>query len=115
MTERSAASTPMTSDTMTSSGDTTNVLPLLSKAEAPVSVTLQIDKSVSKVAGWIIGALMVMTLISGISATVTVMTVMNASGREREVNNRLQISENHWRDIEVKVKHLEELTDDDRR
>ena len=115
MTERSSDSTPSTRGMTPSTSDTINVLPTLSEAKAPVSLTLTIDKSVSKIAGWVIGALMGMTLISGISATVTVMTVMNSSARERDVNNKLQISENHWRDIEVKVKSLEAMNNDSRR
>jgi len=70
-------------------------------------LTLTIDKSVSKIAGWIVGALMGMTLITGVCATVTVMTVLRSNDRETAVNNRQQVSENHWRDIEVKQKSQE--------
>jgi uncharacterized membrane protein YciS (DUF1049 family) len=33
---------------------------------------------------------------------------LDKADRERDVNSKLQVSENHWRDIEVKVKTLEE-------
>lgn len=46
MTETSSGSTPPSNDTI-------NVLPILSDAKAPISLTLTIDKSVSKVAAWI--------------------------------------------------------------
>ena len=115
MTERFSESTESTPDTTKNSGDTTNVFPILKEVNAPLSLTLSIDKSVTKIAGWIIGVLMGMTLICGISATVTVMTVMNSDDRERAVNNRLQVSENHWRDIEVDVKQLQEKLNESRR
>lgn len=49
------------------STDTTNVLPLLSEAKAPVTVSLTIDRSVKTAAGWLIGALMFATAASAVS------------------------------------------------
>jgi len=97
MTENSEESTKPSTDTI-------NVLPILSKADAPVSLTLTIDKSVSKIAGWIVALLIALTSICAICATVTVMTVRGSQDREREVNNQLIVSQNHWRDMEVKQK-----------
>lgn len=89
------------------SPDTINVLPTLSEASAPVSLTLTIDKSVSKLAGWVLVLLFAMTLLTGISATVTVMTVRHSGDREDKVNDQLTVSQNHWRNLEVDVRALE--------
>lgn len=62
MTETSPESTKL-------STDTTNVLPLLSKADAPVTVSLTIDKSVKTVAGWVIG-LLIATVVLSVSAMI---------------------------------------------
>ena len=52
---------------MPPSPDTTNVLPLLSEAKAPVTVSLTIDKSVRTVAGWLI-ALLVTSVVFAVLA-----------------------------------------------
>lgn len=69
MTEKSPESTGLTSDRTQNSGDTTTVLPLLSKAEAPISLTLTFDRSVSKVASWVV-AVMTIAIVFAAVATV---------------------------------------------
>lgn len=58
MTETSSGLTPPLTDTIT-------VLPILSEAKAPVSVTLTIDKSVSKVAAWVIAVIIINSIVLG--------------------------------------------------
>lgn len=116
MTETSSESTPHSPDTI-------NVLPILSEATAPVSLTLTIDKSVSKIAGWLIAVLLATTGVSCICLTALVLVVANSKDREEAVNNRQQVSENHWRNLEVDQradrtdidKLKEELSNADRR
>lgn len=87
MTETSPGST-------THSPDTTNVLPLLSEAKAPVTVSLTIDKSVSKVATWvmiIMGIAMAM-IGAGIVLSVWMIDAYQKSERESRLQ-RLEIDE----------------------
>ena len=53
MTENSAASTATTTDRTPTSSEIQNVLPLLSENKGSLSLTLTVDKSVSKVASWV--------------------------------------------------------------
>lgn len=71
-------------ESMERSNDTINVLPILSEAKAPVSLTLTIDKSVSKVAAWVIVAFgMGMTLI-GAACVLGVWMITSYNRQERE-------------------------------
>jgi hypothetical protein len=94
MTETSKESTQRLSDTI-------NVLPILSEAKAPVSLTLTIDKSVSKIASWALTLILSLTIMAAVAATITVMLWSRGGERERDVNNKLTVSENHWRNLEV--------------
>lgn len=58
MTETSSELTPP-------SGDTNNVLPNLSEAKAPVSVTITIDRSVRKIAAWVIAVMISASVLIG--------------------------------------------------
>jgi hypothetical protein len=87
MTETSSASTQPSPDTI-------NVLPILSEAKAPVSLTLTIDKSVSKIAGWVLIVLYANAVLMG-GAIVAAVWMINAYQRtEREVRlQRLETDE----------------------
>lgn len=77
MTETSSELTPPSSDTI-------NVLPILSEAKAPVSLTLTIDKSISKVAGWVIGVIIANAVLMGICAVLAVWMTISYQHEERE-------------------------------
>lgn len=87
MTENSSESTTLSPDTI-------NVLPILSDAKAPVSVTLSIDKSVSKIAGWVLIVLFANALLMG-GAIMGAVWMINAYGKaEREMRlQRLETDE----------------------
>lgn len=59
MTEISPESTQPSSGTI-------NVLPILSEAKAPVSVTLTVDNSIKKVAAWMVLVMIASALLAGI-------------------------------------------------
>ena len=63
------ATTAQTPGTTPNSGDSIVALPLLSEQKGPISLTLTIDKSVGKVAAWVVGVMVVAILLS-ISAVV---------------------------------------------
>lgn len=67
MTDKSAESTQLTADRTPTSEGTTNVLTSLSKAEAPVSVTLTIDRSVGKIAAWVVAVMTIAIVGSAVS------------------------------------------------
>ena len=62
--------TEKSNDSTTPSGDTNNVLPLLSEAKAPVTVSLTVDRSVKTVAGWVMAALGVLIFLTAFMAFV---------------------------------------------
>lgn len=84
MTERSTGSMELTADKMNSLGDTNNVLPNLSKADAPVSVTLTIDRSVGKIAAWVIGFVIAGSILIGAGAVLAIWMVIQSERSERE-------------------------------
>lgn len=57
--------TEISKESIQPSSDTINVLPLLNEAKAPISLTLSIDKSVSKVAAWVVGLIVGMAVLVG--------------------------------------------------
>lgn len=76
MTETSRGSNPQMQDTTQqtlgttpSSGESIVALPLLSEQKGPISLTLTIDKSVSKVAAWVV-AVMTVAIVFAAIATV---------------------------------------------
>lgn len=87
MTETLHGSKPQTPDTTQTSGESMVVLPSLSEAKAPISLTLTIDKSVGKVASWLIGvALGGFALISaGIVLAIWMVIAYSHSERETEL------------------------------
>lgn len=81
-------------ESTTHSPDTINVLPILSDAKAPVSVTLSIDKSVSKVAGWVLIVLFANALLMGGAIMGTVWMVIEYNQAQREMRlQRLETDE----------------------
>lgn len=84
MTEKSSESTQLTSDKIPNSGDMNNVLPNLSEAKGPVSLTLHLDKSVGKVASWIIGAALAGFALIGAGIVLAVWMVIAYTHTERE-------------------------------
>lgn len=69
------------------STDTINVLPILSEANAPVSVTLSIDKSVKKVAAWVMVVMITSAFLigSGIMLGIWVLVTMRDEAREHRL------------------------------
>lgn len=69
------------------STDTINVLPTLSEAKAPVSLTLTIDKSVSKVATWLLAVVIGCGVLigAGVVVGVWVLVAMRDEAREHRL------------------------------
>lgn len=59
--------------------------------------------------------LTICAIICGICAASTVGMYLRMTDRERDVNNKLQVSENHWRNIETDVETLKRVTYADRK
>jgi len=71
--------------------DTTNVLPSLSEAKAPVTISLTIDKSVSKIAAWVVGVIMGCALLIGAGIVLAVLMVIE--WRDAQMEARVQTQE----------------------
>lgn len=56
----------------------------MSEATAPVSLTLTIDKSVSKVAAWVIGVIIGNSILLGVGITLSIWTIISYQHEERE-------------------------------
>ena len=69
---------------MQPSTDTINVLPILSEAKAPVSLTLTIDKSVSKVAAWAIAVIIGASILIGAGFVLMIWLLSAYQQQERE-------------------------------
>lgn len=104
MTANSNESTPQSNDTI-------NVLPILSEAKAPVSLTLTIDKSVSKVAAWAMLVIIGLGILCGICVAVTVGTVWHSKEYETETNSRVRVLQNHVDELTSKVRDFERTED----
>lgn len=104
MTETSRESTqPLT--------DTINVLPILSEAKAPVSLTLTIDKSVSKVAAWAMLVIIGLGILCGVCVAVTVGTVWHSKEYETDTNAKVRVLQNHVDELTSKVRDFERTED----
>lgn len=77
MTENSNASTQHSPDTI-------NVLPILSEAKAPISLTLTIDRSVGKIAAWLIGLIVSLGALVGAGVVMAVWMTTEYQQSERE-------------------------------
>lgn len=81
-------------DTKTTSGESIVALPNLSEAKAPISLTLTIDKSVSKIAGWVLIVLFGNALLMGGGIVMAVWMIGEYKRTEREVRlQRLETDE----------------------
>lgn len=65
--------------------DTISVLPTLSEAKAPVSLTLTIDKSVSKVTAWVIAVIVGNSVLMGAGIVLAIWMTVSYRETEREV------------------------------
>src|SRR5690606_17101937 len=87
MTSNSSVST-------TPSADTTTVLPVLSELKAPLTLSLTIDKSVSKVAAWVMVAFGAGMALIGAGCVLAVWMIIAYRETEREVRlQRLETDE----------------------
>jgi hypothetical protein len=94
MTNDSDTSDANSTDKMPSSGDTINVLPILSDAKAPVSVTLTIDKSIKKVAAWVMAVMITSAVLIGAGCVLAIWMIIAYRETEREVRlQRLETDE----------------------
>lgn len=81
-------------ESMERSSDTINVLPTLNEAKAPVSLTLTIDKSVSKVAAWVMAVIVASAMLIGAGCVLAVWMIIAYRETEREVRlQRLETDE----------------------
>jgi hypothetical protein len=75
-------------------GDTINVLPILKDASAPISLTLTVDKSVKKVAAWVMGVMIASAVMIGAGIVLAVWMIVAYRETEREVRlQRLETDE----------------------
>jgi hypothetical protein len=94
MTETSHDSKQSTDSTKQTSGESIVALPLLSEAKAPISLTLTIDKSVSKIAGWVLIVLFGNAMLMGGGIVAAVWMIQAFQKAEREVRlQRLETDE----------------------
>lgn len=84
MTETSPDSKPQMQSMTPPSAESMVVLPNLSEAKAPISLTLTIDKSVGKVASWLIGVALGGFMLIGAGIVLAVWMVIAYSHSERE-------------------------------
>ena len=77
MTATSNESTPHSPDSI-------NVLQQLSKAEAPISLTLKIDRSVGKIAAWVIALIVTSSILMGAGIVLAIWMIFSYSKAERE-------------------------------
>lgn len=80
--------TETSQESKATSGESIVALPNLSEAKAPISLTLTIDKSVGKVAVWVVGLIAVNSILMG--AAIVMAIWMTISYRETEREVRLQ-------------------------
>lgn len=83
-TESTSDKTEDSAPTKPNFGDTNNVLTSLKEAQAPVSVTLTIDRSVGKIAAWVIGLIVSASLLIGAGCVLCVWMIISYQHSERE-------------------------------
>lgn len=101
MTETSHASnqpmpgtTPQTQGTTPNCGDSIVALPLLSEQKGPISLTLTIDKSVGKVAAWVVGLIIALAMLVGAGIVMSVWMIIAYRETEREIRlQRIEVDE----------------------
>lgn len=86
--------TAQTPGTIPNSGDSIVALPLLSEQKGPISLTLTIDKSVGKVAAWVVGLVIALAMLVGAGIVMSVWMIISYREMEREVRlQRLETDE----------------------
>jgi hypothetical protein len=114
MVETSPDSNPQTQDTTQptpgttrNSGDSIVALPLLSEQKGPISLTLTIDKSASKVASWIIAYLAVVTLVALVASGIAIHATNRAHSAERRAEDMRDFSNARFEDLSQKYDVLQ--------
>lgn len=79
-----------TPGTTPNSGDSIVALPQLSKQEGPISLTLTIDKSVGKVAAWVVGLVMFMAALVGAGIVMSVWMIFEWRAAQMEARIKTQ-------------------------
>lgn len=101
------AMTAQTPGTTPNSGDSIVALPLLSEQKGPISLTLTIDKSVGKVAAWIVGV-MVGAILLSISALVIALSARDrADNTEDLANAKLDEARARYEDLATRFAIVE--------
>ena len=86
--------TTQTLGTTPNCGDSIVALPQLSEQKGPISLTLTIDKSVGKVAAWVVGLIVAMAMLVGAGIVMSVWMIIAYGETEREVRlQRLEVDE----------------------
>lgn len=91
MTETLPDSKAQTDNTTQTSGDSIVALPNLSEAKAPISLTLTIDKSVGKVAAWVVGLVVGMAAMVGAGIVLAILMIIE--WREAQMEARVKTQE----------------------
>lgn len=99
--------TPRTPGTTPNSDGSIAVLPLLSKAEAPISLTLTIDKSVSKVAIWVV-AVMAIAIVGAFTACVVAKSAYDrADSADKRAEDMRTYSDARFEELSTKFTIVE--------
>jgi hypothetical protein len=86
--------TETSQESKATSGESIVALPHLSEAKAPISLTLTIDKSVGKVAAWVIALIVVNSILMGAALVMSIWMTIAYRETEREVRlQRLETDE----------------------
>jgi len=86
--------TAQTQGTTPNSGDSIIALPRLSEQKGPISLTLTIDKSVGKVAAWVVGLVVALAMLVGAGIVMSAWMIISYREMEREVRlQRLETDE----------------------
>ncbi len=92
-TETDSTSTPRTS------GDSINVLPKLSDAKAPVSVTVNFDKGVRRIAGWVLAIIVVSSILIGFGIAASLWMVFEY----RDAQTEQRLTQYYIHDLDSKL------------
>lgn len=82
--------TAPTPGTTQSSGDSIVALPLLSEQKGPISLTLTIDKSVGKVAAWVVGLIIALAALVGAGIVLAILMVIEWRSAQMEARVKTQ-------------------------
>jgi hypothetical protein len=106
MTERSIDLTESLSDresestgTTKTSGDSINVLPKLSDAKAPISVTLNLDRSVRKIAGWVLAVIIASSVLIGFGIAAAIWMIFEY----RDAQTEQRLTQYYIHDLDSKL------------